>query len=81
VYSALRLGVSEKEFVKLLRVKDQAHVAHAYRKRYRGVPDLRGYNEEKAKGTKRVDFLMEYTRWMGLVSTTSGAGVWELRVA
>jgi hypothetical protein len=81
VYSALRLGVSGNEFSKLLAPDAQARAADAYRRRYRRVTDSRAYSEEKAKGLTRVDFLMEYTRWMGLVSTTNGAGMWELRVA
>lgn len=75
VYDSLRQNVSSQEFHSH---PDSERVTTAYQSRYRRFKGTRRYEEEKGKGVKRVDFLLEKTRWVGLSSTKEGPNVWML---
>ena len=81
IYHSLRLNVTPAEFKNLPSTEAQHRVNEAYRRRYKRITDARVYAEEKGKGLKRVDFLVDKHRFMGLVSTQRGPTVWELSVS
>lgn len=80
LYNFLRQNVTPEDF-KSLNPRDQQRATDAYKRRYKRIPDPRAYEQEKAKGVKRVDFLFEKVVFMGLVGTKYGPEMWELHVA
>ncbi|KAI0915970.1 hypothetical protein AcV5_003434 [Taiwanofungus camphoratus] len=88
LYRTLRLPVAETE-LSYLRADGQACVHAAFHARYRMIDDQRQRAEEKGKGVKRVDFLMEARVFSGLSMVTGGAvmtgkglgEVWALHLA
>ncbi|KZT07068.1 uncharacterized protein LAESUDRAFT_699456 [Laetiporus sulphureus 93-53] len=88
VYRTLRLAVSDVELNYLPHeVRERVHAA--YHTRCRIAPDERTRMIEKSKGVKRVDFLMEARRFVGLAIVMGGpplkgkglGEVWSLQVA
>lgn len=80
IYYTLRTNMTGSEFNSLLSsTSDQRRVVKAYEQRYRRIRDLGEYEEEKRKGVKRVDFLMERTKFAG-ISSTRRADAWILHV-
>ncbi|KAH7887214.1 hypothetical protein F5I97DRAFT_1119575 [Phlebopus sp. FC_14] len=81
LYPFLRQPVSAAEFKTLPSQEARDEVALAFHTRCRRSVSHEGYEEQKAKGVKRVDFLMGRNRFMGLSSTKIGPDVWVLNVA
>jgi hypothetical protein len=81
LYRQLRRTVSEAEFRSLPGPDAQSRVSLSFQDRYRRISDPRVAAEEKAKGLKRVDFLMGRVRWMGLSSTKASPDRWILNLA
>ena len=80
IYHALRTGVTHHEFNSLQTDRDIRRVSKAYEERYRRIRGQQEYQEEKSRGVRRIDFLMEYTKFRGL-SPASGRDVWILNTA
>ncbi len=68
VYTALRMRVTGKE-LKTVGGKD---AMTAFAKRVQGMGE-----EERRKGVRRVDFLLGYTRFVG-IEPTDEPGVWNI---
>ena len=81
LHGYLRLAVSEAEYRSLPSPDAQAQVTLSFQARYKRIPDRDGYEWEKSKGVKRIDFLMGRVRWTGLSSSKAGPDVWVLNVA
>ncbi|KAF8172979.1 hypothetical protein K438DRAFT_1611256 [Mycena galopus ATCC 62051] len=80
LHSGLRVNVTPTEFAALGTLKLQRRVSTAYQRRYEQRRGLRGYAEEKAQGVKRVDFLMGFTKFLGISPTSGGSDVWQLNI-
>ncbi|KAH9836128.1 uncharacterized protein C8Q71DRAFT_760742 [Rhodofomes roseus] len=88
LYRMLRLAVTETE-VGVLPPDTRVRVHSAFHARHKMLPDARSRAEEKQKGVKRVDFLMDLRRFAGLSIVMSGAAlngkglgeVWALQLA
>ncbi|KAF5379574.1 hypothetical protein D9757_009268 [Collybiopsis confluens] len=80
VYHSLRKNVSSSEYAAISSKKDAEKVRMAYETRYRRLRDRRAYEAEKKQGLKRVDFLNNHTRFMGLSTSSHNAGVWVLHL-
>ncbi len=63
----------------MLTPRDQQYVTAAYDDRCKELRDLRMREDEKQQGIKRVDFLMERTRFAGL-SNYRRADEWQLNI-
>ncbi|KAJ7063843.1 hypothetical protein C8F01DRAFT_984050 [Mycena amicta] len=82
VYHALRKYVTAAEYSTLGKPKLMRSMARAYERRCDRAmrhDGRRAYDQEKRGGLRQVDFLMGYTKFMGLSPTTKGAHVWELQ--
>ena len=95
IYYALRAPISHSEYAQLSYERDRERAGRAYKRRYRRVLSSsagphhedssddsrreREYEDEKKAGLRRVDFLMEKTRFGGL-SRGRGPGEWVLHV-
>ena len=77
IYRALRAGITHHEFNALPTDRDIRRVSRAYEERYRRIRSQREYQEEKSRGVRRVDFLMEHTKFRGL-SPAPGRDTWVL---
>lgn len=66
IYHSLRRQLSPTEYALLQNGKDRDRAAQAYRDRYKRLRDGRAYDAEQSGGMRRVDFLMEKTRFGGL---------------
>jgi hypothetical protein len=53
----------------------------AYYHRCGRIEDLDFRQLEESKGVKRVDFLMDRNRFLGLSGTLKGPDIWELNVS
>ncbi|GLB33833.1 hypothetical protein LshimejAT787_0107170 [Lyophyllum shimeji] len=80
IYRALRLAVTEKEFENIPTLEEKRRVDNAFRRRYKSTDDKEGYELEKRKGLKRIDFLKERHVFASLTSTPHGPEIWELNV-
>jgi len=88
LYRTLRLSVSETE-LRCLHPDGQMRVHAAFHTRHKLIADERLRKEEKAKGVKRVDFLMEARRFAGLSMVVGGPAlngkglgeVWAVQLA
>jgi len=82
LHRSLRTTVSAAEYQGLPTDKARTRVALAYQERYRALEGHHGYDEEKMGGLKRIDFLMEYTKFLGLSMSVNDEGhsVWVLNV-
>lgn len=68
VHASLRANVSQTEYDRAGRSGSyQERVRRAYEARYRSIRDRSANKEEKMGGVRRVDFLVEYVRFIGLV--------------
>lgn len=81
IFTHLRKTVTGDEFLGYLSPQAQARASEAYRRRYHRLRNNDDYHKEKRKGARRVDFLLEYNRWSGLISTVHGPAVWEMKVS
>ncbi|KAJ7063823.1 hypothetical protein C8F01DRAFT_1081240 [Mycena amicta] len=82
IYHALRKYVTAAEYTTLGKPKLMRSMARAYERRCDRAmrhDGKRAYDQEKREGLRQVDFLMGYTKFMGLSPTTKGAHVWELQ--
>ncbi|KAF9460205.1 hypothetical protein BDZ94DRAFT_1139093, partial [Collybia nuda] len=77
IYYTLRKNITPNEYHSLPTQKDKHHVNTAYEQRYRRIRSSREYQDEKSGGVRRVDFLMDHTRFMGL-SMTRETDTWIL---
>ncbi|KAK0436501.1 uncharacterized protein EV420DRAFT_238236 [Desarmillaria tabescens] len=71
LYTALRTRVTEEE----LKTTGGTGVTRAFANRVEGMGE-----EERQKGVRRVDFLLGYTRFIG-VEATDEPGVWKICLA
>ncbi|KAF8076411.1 hypothetical protein FPV67DRAFT_1713587, partial [Lyophyllum atratum] len=78
IYRALRLSVTSREFEDIATHDEKRRVNDAYCRRYKSIADKKGYELEKSKGLKRVDYLKERHIFASLASTPHGPDVWEL---
>ncbi len=69
IYGGLRTDIHAQDFERMAR-EHQNGVRKAYENRYRRMRSSSDAASEKAKGVKRVDFLMGHTTFMGLTSTS-----------
>lgn len=81
IYSMLRIGASPNDFAGITESEERKSIEDAFRHRYERLSDPRRMAEEFEKGLKRVDFLRERHRFLGLSSTAEGPDVWEMHVA
>ncbi|KAK0499366.1 hypothetical protein EDD18DRAFT_1150878 [Armillaria luteobubalina] len=68
LYTALRIKVTEEE----LKAEGGARVRSAFANRVDGMAE-----EEKRRGVRRIDFLLGFTRFVG-VEATDEPGVWKI---
>ena len=73
MYSTLRRHLSSSEY-DLLGSSDKARAGDAYKRRYRRFRDGRAYDDEKHGGMRRVDFLMDSTKFGGLTRAVNAYG-------
>ncbi|KAF8879378.1 hypothetical protein BD779DRAFT_1423818, partial [Infundibulicybe gibba] len=66
IHNSLRTNLSASEYDALPTHQHQRRATAAYEARYRRVRGTRAYDEEKRGGLKRVDYLMDNTRFAGL---------------
>lgn len=79
IHSSLRTPITPGEYDRLGRgSKYQNRVKKAYEGRYRSSA---AYQEEKMNGVRRVDFLVEYVKFMGLVPYNAEKGEFMLRTS
>ncbi|KAF8955240.1 hypothetical protein BDZ97DRAFT_1640120, partial [Flammula alnicola] len=78
LYRALRINVTAAEFALIPSPDAKKKVTTTYQLRYKRQSDVRAYEDEKAHGLKRVDFLGEHTHFKGLTSSKGGVGGWIL---
>ncbi|KAJ7121838.1 hypothetical protein C8R43DRAFT_849907, partial [Mycena crocata] len=71
LYRAGRVGVTRAELDALHSPDIMDRITQAYERRYSRLEGLRGFEEEKGKGVKRVDFLLGCTKLRGLVPAPS----------
>lgn len=79
IYGGLRTDIHPQDFERMTR-DNQKGVRKAYENRYRRMRSSSDAALEKAKGVKRVDFLMGHTVFMGL-TTTSNPTHWVMITA
>ncbi|KAJ7354006.1 hypothetical protein DFH08DRAFT_933733 [Mycena albidolilacea] len=82
LYCALRVGATPGEFAALRTEELISRVGAAYVRRCERLrgQSRSGYAREQAEGVKRVDFLLGYTTFCGIVPTAD-PGVWQLKTA
>jgi hypothetical protein len=84
LHRTLRLAVHPDEFNALPSHEAKYRVNAAYESRYKRMAsvDPTGFEEEKRKGVKRVDFFMGRTMFLGLSPCVSmGPNVWMINVS
>jgi hypothetical protein len=81
IYRTLRTNITNAEFNMFSTQDDQRRATRAYEKRYRRLRNTRAYEEEKRGGMKRVDFLMNHTRFLSISNSSRLPDEWQLRVA
>jgi hypothetical protein len=74
MYHTLRKHLSASEYNLLASSRDKERAGEAYRRRYRRFRDDRAYNDEKQGGMRRVDFLMDSTKFAGLTRGVNAYG-------
>ncbi|KAF8172680.1 hypothetical protein BJ912DRAFT_859949 [Pholiota molesta] len=81
IYRSLRKNITEGEFrMAGASATDRRRATRAYEHRYRRQLSTRLYEEEKRGGMKRVDFLMERTRFAGLSNISRRPDEWHLNI-
>ncbi|KAF8879374.1 hypothetical protein BD779DRAFT_1552009 [Infundibulicybe gibba] len=80
IYNALRTNLSASEFYALPTHKHQRRATAAYEARYRRIRGAHAYDEEKRSGLKRVDYLMDNTRFAGLTASHRGPELFTMHV-
>lgn len=81
IYKSLRNNIAPAEFSALPTPQDKQRATLAYEHRYWRLRNSSEYEEEKRRGMKRIDFLMEMTRFAGLSGTNYGPDAWVLNYA
>ncbi|KAF9496485.1 hypothetical protein BDN71DRAFT_1363944, partial [Pleurotus eryngii] len=81
IHDALRPPVTLEEYHALPSLEATQRVNLAYSKRCKRVQGLETRMEEGLRGVRRVDFLGDATRFMGLATHTSAGHVWKLVVS
>ncbi|KAJ7903952.1 hypothetical protein B0H13DRAFT_1620977 [Mycena leptocephala] len=81
VHFTLRIGVTQAEWRALGTPKLMHQASEAYRRRCERLRGHRGYMEEKRQGVKCVDFLMGYTKFLGILPTSRASDVWQLNIS
>ncbi|KAL0956229.1 hypothetical protein HGRIS_002385 [Hohenbuehelia grisea] len=81
IYRGLRLNVSGPEFEALPSMEAKKRVNAAYHRRCARIADAAARSVEQGKGVKRIDFLAEHNKFMGLSSTPYGPQTWTLNVS
>ena len=80
LFLSLRTNIGPEDFYSLRSENDRVHVVRAYEQRYRRHNNSKYYYAEKCGGIKRVDFLLGYSRFIGL-SNAGSLHKWELNVS
>ncbi|KAJ7082625.1 hypothetical protein B0H15DRAFT_803086 [Mycena belliarum] len=80
LYAALRANVTSAEFSALGTQRHMRRAVAAYRRRCERLRGRRAYEEEKAQGMKRVDFLMGCTKFCGIAPRIGAPGVWTIHI-
>jgi hypothetical protein len=80
IHTSLRAGIEHREYNGLGDgSRHQDRVRKAYEDRYRMQPrGSSAYQEEKLGGVRKVDFLVEYVKFMGLTPHNVGRGEYTL---
>ena len=65
LHRALSVTVTDSEYGRL-PCEDADRVSAAYECRVRGIADKRAREVERCKGVKRIDFLMDRHRFLGI---------------
>jgi len=74
IYHTLRKHLSSSEYNLLGSSHDKERAGDAYRRRYRRFRDSRAYDDEKQGGMRRIDFLMDSSRFGGLTRGVNAYG-------
>ena len=80
IYQSLRLNITTTEFNYFPHWWDQLRATRAYARRYRRFRNIYGNDSEKRGGMKRIDFLMEHTKFQGISNTGHHQDKWQLNV-
>ena len=80
IHSSLRETIRQEDYDNLGHgSQHQNRVKHAYESRYRLHPrSSPGYQTEKMGGIRRIDFLVEYVKFMGLTPHNEESGEYTL---
>ncbi|PFH44656.1 hypothetical protein AMATHDRAFT_200950 [Amanita thiersii Skay4041] len=81
LYRNLRLSVTREEYNSLGDSPEREHVNQAYFSRCERIFDPVRQGEEKNKGVKRIDFLKNRCRFLGLSGTLASTEIWEVNLA
>jgi hypothetical protein len=80
IYRSLRTNITTTEFNFFPHRRDQIRATRAYEQRYRRFRNTFGTDVEKQSGMKRIDFLMNHTRFHGISKTGHHPDEWQLNV-
>ncbi|KAF7334971.1 hypothetical protein MVEN_02247100 [Mycena venus] len=81
IYRTLRMNATPGEFEALRKDKLMQRVSGAYTQRCKRLRGHRGYEQERKEGIKRVDFLIGYHQFQGIVPTDGALDVWQLTIS
>ena len=80
IYRSLRTNITTTEFNFFPHRRDQVRATRAYEQRYRRFRNTFGNNMEKRCGMKRIDFLMNHTKFHGISKSGPHPDEWQLNV-
>ncbi|KDR67766.1 hypothetical protein GALMADRAFT_79446 [Galerina marginata CBS 339.88] len=80
IYHSLHTQITWSEFNLLPSRNAQRRATRAYEWRYRRQQSARVYKHEKRGGMKRIDFLLEHSRFIGISNTCCQPDKWQLNV-
>ena len=80
IYRSLRTNITTTEFNFFPHRRDQVRATRAYEQRYRRFRNTFHNDDEKRCGMKRIDFLMNHTRFYGISKTGHSPEEWQLNV-
>ncbi|KAF9481926.1 hypothetical protein BDN70DRAFT_971727 [Pholiota conissans] len=80
IYNSLRRNITLTEFNSLPSRTAQINATRAYEARYREKKTTTEYEAEKKGGMKRVDFLMDRIRFLGISIHSQHPDEWQLNI-
>jgi hypothetical protein len=80
IYRSLRTNITTTEFNFFPHRRDQVRATRAYEQRYRRFRNTFGNDLEKRCGMKRIDFLMNHTKFHSISKTRHNPDEWQLNV-